>query len=335
MRLSNFPNRSRPAAFTLIELLVVIAIIAILIALLVPAVQKVRDAAAMTDCRNRVKQLALACHGYHDAYKTLPRNGAINNVGTGNPSGAGCCGPGDARWSWLARILPYVEQGAIYQQAGIPTTAPANSVATQTVIATPIGLFFCPADSASANAPRAGNPNTSPYLAAETNYKGVMGSMWCYGSYQNNCPAGTVGGAFTDASLGIAGGNSCYMGLDKSDGIFSRADIHWPLTLVGITDGTSNTLMIGEDLPEYDEWNDWWSSNGAIGTCAIPLNYNEGDPGYGDWPNLYSFRSRHSGGFVNFAAADGTVRSISSNISLTVYRQLATIAGGESAVMPD
>ena len=125
------------------------------------------------------------------------------------------------------------------------------------------------------------------------------------------------------------------MGLDKSDGIFSRADVLWPLSLVGITDGTSNTLMIGEDVPEYDEWNDWWSSNGAIATCAIPLNYNEGDPGFGDWPNLYSFRSRHSTGVVNFAAADGSVHGISVSISLVVYRQLATIAGGESVSIPD
>jgi prepilin-type N-terminal cleavage/methylation domain-containing protein len=332
MRLSSFPCRSRPAGFTLIELLVVIAIIAILIALLVPAVQKVRDAAAMTECRNRIKQLALGCHNYHDSFKMLPRNGAPNNPGTGNPSGAGCCGPGDARWSWLARILPYIDQGPVYQKAGVPTTAPQNSAAAQAVIAQPITIFFCPADSAQSQPPRAGNPNSGNFLAAVTNYKGVMGSMWCYGSYQHNCPAVNP---VTDASLGFPGGNSCYYGLDKSDGIFSRADIHWPVSLVTITDGTSNTLMIGEDLPEYDEWNDWWSSNGAIATCAIPLNYNEGDPGFGDWPNLYSFRSRHSGGMVNFAAADGTVRSISASISLVVYRQLATIAGGESVAIPD
>lgn len=93
MRLS-LRHRSRCRAFTLVELLVVIAIIAILIALLVPAVQKVRAAAALADCQNRVKQLALACHNYHDAFKMLPRNGAPNNPGTGNGNGAGCCGPG-------------------------------------------------------------------------------------------------------------------------------------------------------------------------------------------------------------------------------------------------
>jgi hypothetical protein len=125
------------------------------------------------------------------------------------------------------------------------------------------------------------------------------------------------------------------MGLDKSDGIFSRADVHYPVRLETILDGTSNTLMIGEDIPEYAEWNDWWSSNGGIGTCAIPPNYNEGDPGYGDWPNLYSFRSRHTGNIVNFAAADGSLHTITSNISILLYRQLATINGGESVSIPD
>src|ERR1700733_12103734 len=122
MPLPSLPCRPSRAGFTLIELLVVIAIIAILIALLVPAVQKVRDAAALTDCRNRIKQLALGCHNYHDSYKMLPRNGALNNPGTGNPNVAGCCGPGQARWSWLGRILPYIEQVPLYEEAGVPTT---------------------------------------------------------------------------------------------------------------------------------------------------------------------------------------------------------------------
>ncbi len=151
MRTSSPPSR-RPG-FTLIELLVVIAIIAILISLLVPAVQKVREAAARTQCSNNIKQLALACHNYHDVYKVLPRDGAPNNPGTGNSNGAGCCGPNDARWSWLARILPYIEQQALYTQGGIPTTAPANSAAAQAVIATPVTLFFCTRATASLPAP--------------------------------------------------------------------------------------------------------------------------------------------------------------------------------------
>src|SRR5438874_7007374 len=114
------PKTRRPA-FTLIELLVVIAIIAILIGLLVPAVQKVREAAARMECSNNLKQLALACHSYHDAQKTLPRNGTKFPSQSGIP---GCCAnvgynnQTNAMWSWIARVLPHVEQNALYTNAG-------------------------------------------------------------------------------------------------------------------------------------------------------------------------------------------------------------------------
>src|SRR5450631_2572751 len=115
-------KRNSRAGFTLIELLVVIAIIAILIALLVPAVQKVRESAARLQCANNLKQLALGCHSYADANKRLPAN-------------YGCCGTGGAYWSWIAMILPYIEQTPLYEggnigavnAAGTPTTTLAAS----------------------------------------------------------------------------------------------------------------------------------------------------------------------------------------------------------------
>jgi len=108
------------------------------------------------------------------------------------------------------------------------------------------------------------------------------------------------------------------------------------MRLAEITDGTSNTYMIGEDVPELIQWNAWAYTNGSTATCAIPPNVGitVGDPdtgkaGFGRWPTRYSFRSRHPSG-VNFALADGSVRFVSNNIPLLLYRQMATRAGGEA-----
>src|SRR5688500_14333926 len=107
---------NRRGGFTLIELLVVIAIIAILIGLLLPAVQKVREAAARMTCQNHLKQLGLAVHNYHDANSKFPQNGARGVAGSSS-----CCT--DRGWSWIARVLPYIEQDNLYREAGIDTAS--------------------------------------------------------------------------------------------------------------------------------------------------------------------------------------------------------------------
>ena len=134
---------SRPKGFTLIELLVVIAIIAILIALLVPAVQKVREAAARTQCTNNLKQIGLAIHGYHDTYKHIP---ASQYGDYSAPTAFGGAFFVDEAWSFLALILPYVEQQNIYITGGIPTTTlKARYAATSQIVP----VYLCPSDHAS------------------------------------------------------------------------------------------------------------------------------------------------------------------------------------------
>src|SRR5437763_6547223 len=130
-------SKTTRRGFTLIELLVVIAILAVLIGLLLPAVQKVREAANRIQCSNDLKQIALGVHAYHDSELCLPANTLVTDKDQNwdNPN-----------WSWLARILPYVEQGPLYQQGNIPTYTLKQS---STQVATQLKLFLCPADAQS------------------------------------------------------------------------------------------------------------------------------------------------------------------------------------------
>src|SRR5690348_71407 len=131
--------RSSRPGFTLIELLVVIAIIAILIGLLLPAVQKVREAAARMKCQSNIKQLALAVHSFHDAQGRIPWDQSPESQQSAT------WGMGGTNWSWLAMILPYIEQDNLYKAANIPNNTLQQSV---TQIATQIPTFLCPSDNA-------------------------------------------------------------------------------------------------------------------------------------------------------------------------------------------
>jgi len=300
--------RNRRLAFTLIELLVVIAIIAILIGLLLPAVQKVREAAARMSCGNNLKQLALATHSYHDANNRFPYNGDDIRQ-------SGCCySTGYTQWSWLARMLPYIEQDNRYNQLGIAQNNPISNCLS--LLGAPvIKGFRCPSDDTNDIVTNVANlPGGTPVIA--TSYKGVSGSNWAWGSWNYNDP--------------VYGNN----GLDNGNGMFWRSDYKRPLRMTHISDGTSNTLMIGEDIGKMNIHNGWAYSNAATGTAAIPLNNAmlAGQPGFnnpGDWPNVYSFRSRHPNG-GNFAMADGSVRMIQASIDLNTYRFLSTYSGGEA-----
>jgi prepilin-type N-terminal cleavage/methylation domain-containing protein/prepilin-type processing-associated H-X9-DG protein len=291
--------------FTLIELLVVIAIIAILVGLLLPAVQKVREAASRMKCANNLKQIVLAAHNYHDAQGHFPGNSQAEGGWDWNYQET------QRSWSWLARLLPYLEQGAWYTQAQVDTNTLSQSLP---YLSTGLSVFFCPSDNSRTLNPSLNRANLQGVPIATSNYKGVTGECWCWGSYTNRCAS------------------NCN-GLNTGDGIFSRNDITSPRRITEITDGTSNTFFAGEDIPEISAHCTWPYANGTLSTCAIPPNVMKRSDGtiydpYLDWPEIYSFRSRHPGG-LQFGFADGSVRFISASIPLTIYRALATISGGE------
>jgi prepilin-type N-terminal cleavage/methylation domain-containing protein/prepilin-type processing-associated H-X9-DG protein len=320
--------------FTLIELLVVIAIIAILIGLLVPAVQKVREAAALTQCNNQMKQLALACHGYHDVNKKLPQN--YGGVGGWNAN--------SQAWSWIAMILPYIEQGNLYTNGNIG--AMTNGVPTSTIsqqggaICTAvIPVLRCPSDPQASQllfTDRADVGGAAGSGVSISNYKGVCGANWEWGNGLWNpglqYPA-------TDQN-GLDNGNGV---LYRSNGTTAEGYPVRAFTLLSITDGTSNTFLIGEDLPSLSQWcGSWAYANNVSGTCAIYLNanqtaglgINEQNATNGDWPDNYGFGSGHTAG-ANFAYADGHVSFVTNSIAMTTtYRYLSTMRGGEVVSPP-
>jgi prepilin-type processing-associated H-X9-DG protein len=297
------------------ELLVVLALISVLLALLLPAVQKVREAAARAQCANHLRQLALAVHHHHDCLRRFPYNQFAGNYGAG---------PNSQAWSWLARLLPYLEQEAIYREGNIPSATLARSGVADRAIA----LFLCPSDD-SGWGPRTDAGNLPGCPVGLTNFKGVSGANW------GDDLEGIGPDIVTDwRRAGVPNGS--FDGHAEGDGIFYRMDYRRKLTLTNIRDGVSNTFMIGEDVPRLNQWCSWPYANNANGTCAIPPNVRAPDGGAyppDDWQNTESFRSRHPGG-LQFAFADASVHFVADTIDLGVYRALATINGGETVSPP-
>jgi prepilin-type N-terminal cleavage/methylation domain-containing protein len=330
-------NRSRRSAFTLIELLVVIAIIAILIGLLLPAVQKVREAAARSSCQNNLKQIALAAMNYESSYGYLPPGIVI--CPNGKNYGTFGSWPG-SNIGTLPFLLPYLEQSAIYNQ--IPSTYfdSKNDVAPWAYSTPPydpngnqtgipawatarIKTFECPSDDA--NGPKSSGQFDAlmPGLDASqppAPYRGI------YGDYVPPPSDGfKIGGATN--YVGVAGALGPYE---------SQPDYFFPgiylmnskFRIAEIPDGTSNTLAFGETLGGDAVANDFslaWAGAGSMPT-AWNLTYPFG------W---FSFGSRHAA-VVQFAMCDGSVRGLRYGFSGTAAtRAYRIISGRKDGLVAD
>jgi len=353
------------SAFTLIELLVVIAIIAVLIGLLLPAVQKVREAAMRTRCANNLKQIGLALHNYHDINNAFPFGVDPAQSPNFRPPKYYHC-----YWSWMAEILPFIEQDANYKRADswahtnnawpwgnsvVPSGAPGPLGVANPLLGTFMTMYSCPMDP---RQPVDNNPAVTGVNGdiAFTMYLGVQGT---HGGW-NQPPYG-------------GGGDLGY--IPTRDGVLnSPGDPALPLMTVRVTDiadGTSNTLMVGERPPSKDLNYGWWFSGagydgssvrGTGGTMDVILGsrdkeatFNISDyngnavscpqnnvglkPGDINDPCHQShFWSFHSGG-SNFLRADASVIFLTYGIDPgsgpnDLFVALCTRNGGEATTMP-
>ncbi|MES2792416.1 MAG: DUF1559 domain-containing protein [Planctomycetota bacterium] len=314
---SRTENPRRAVGFTLIELLVVIAIIAVLIALLLPAVQQAREAARRSQCRSQLKQLALAVHNYESSFTLLPINRYGDYTYTAVWGGAY---EDSSSWSWLASILPYIDQTNLWNQGNIPNVRLKDSSA----LAASVPIFTCPSDQLQGSAVRTETSNylRTNVLVGMTNYKGVQGANFCFGDWAN---PGTAG-------------HSCEPWED-GDGALYPMNFTRGLGWKNLTDGLSMTIIIGEDVYDPNSAGPgnfglgyaWAHSVEACAMAAMPINAKrpDGTPyASNDWQGRNGFRSQHIGG-AQFALADGSVRFLSQNMSLGIYRALATVAGQE------
>ena len=318
--------RSR-RAFTLIELLVVIAIIAILIGLLLPAVQKIREAAARIQCGNNLKQLALACHNYQDTIGELPPAIQLRPNVSRTSIGGRNFGP-----NWVVHILPYIEQDNLYNQVQqhITSYMQNGNFAWAAVRGAKIKTLRCPSDTGWDNL-----------------YPGAGGG-WARGNYA--CNAGGIHGPYVGYATTEGGASPMnewgWGGLPttlRGGGVMC---INWGAAIHRIPDGSSNTVMLsevrnGSHLSLQDSRGVWAIGMPGASVIAGQFSWDDNTPnttednaddcegcindpkgGMGAWPGCpfqqANARSRHTGG-VQVAFADGRIQFVRNSVTHAIW----------------
>src|SRR5262245_4837460 len=322
-RIHTASGRDRRSAFTLIELLVVIAIIAILIGLLLPAVQKVREAANRMKCSNNLKQIALGCHNFESAYGHFP----AGELFTYDPTAP--------NWSWMARLLPFIEQANFYRSSGIGNEPAPTLTQARAVVASPIPNFWCPSDPEASRGPRTDpnnynlrDPSVGQLAGGVSNYRGNLGANW------GGAAPGQPGWWGTEPRWCNPNSAGRYDGCTYGDGVVMGTRER--IRIADVTDGTSNTFMVGENKVGKCCLEGWAHTDSAVSTCAIAPNARRADGteyNSSEWWNNYMFSSYHPGG-VQFAMTDGSVIFLKDSIDLATYRALATRNSGEVVTLP-
>lgn len=324
-------------AFTLVELLVVIAIIGILVGMLFPAVQSVRESARRADCLNRIRQIGLATTMFHDTHRAFPPARLFPKKWANYPYDQGNDEP-----TWLVRIMPYIEQTNNYQQWDLSL---AYLDQPEAVRMQPVSLYLCPSrrseDNAVADGGDADVEVTLPCGCGGTQQVTVVGgATGDYAGNQGDLSPGSTGAA-TDYYWG---GNGTGVIISSQAKLQFGNTLTWidRIRLASITDGASNTVLAGELHVNPENLNQI-PYNGPIfngqDLAAFTRVGGPGVPILESWQQsptaVMGFGSWHTG-ICNFVFADGSARAVSSSIDTVALGQLCNRAdGGRQVEGPD